>query len=456
MFKRWNRWIIGAAVLAISLSVFNPLARSGEPWLDYDFGGETIEFVGIWGDLRNRLTEETFDEGPGLAHKEWVEEKFNVNIEFEAYHLWPTGAAIDYIVPRMMAGEGNFMFNTVHQIKEVLVGEGLVYSVGDYVHDGYYARLPDMLSTRLQASNQFLGETFGFQAGPPEPSEAQAAIWNKSLFEREGLPSLYDLYEAGEWTWEAMQDIAIQATRDTSGDGEIDQWGVHVRHGPPGEILGVMRWVYHNDGAIAREIDGRVVLTLDEPQALEALEYWHDMVSVHEVVNKYASFTNGEVAISLDNPGAGGIMEGDSWEDMDDEYGAVPVPMGPQADSHVAVTEGEYIHMLPITTRNPEAKIELHAALYEVASPYIDPQLWEEEREEAMAYGLHFRDQESLETYMWLARNQMPIQFRAILEDHEELFQAIDDIVLGEMGASAAISGALPSAQAVIDDLYMQ
>lgn len=51
-----------------------------------------------------------------------------------------------------------------------------------------------------------------------------STFYNENLFAEAGLANPGDLGD--DWTWETAQDSARRLTRDTSGDGESDQWGV--------------------------------------------------------------------------------------------------------------------------------------------------------------------------------------------------------------------------------------
>ena len=39
---------------------------------------------------------------------------------------------------------------------------------------------------------------------------------------------MYDVFFNYEWTWDKMLEYAKNLTRDTDGDGIIDQWGLGV------------------------------------------------------------------------------------------------------------------------------------------------------------------------------------------------------------------------------------
>jgi multiple sugar transport system substrate-binding protein len=49
---------------------------------------------------------------------------------------------------------------------------------------------------------------------------------NRDIIGRLNVPQPVELFEAGQWTFDAFRNTAMAATLDTSGSGEIDQWGV--------------------------------------------------------------------------------------------------------------------------------------------------------------------------------------------------------------------------------------
>ena len=56
---------------------------------------------------------------------------------------------------------------------------------------------------------------------------SMVTFYNKTLIDREGLPDPYALYKENKWTWERCDEIVRKATKDTNGDGEIDQFGIY-------------------------------------------------------------------------------------------------------------------------------------------------------------------------------------------------------------------------------------
>lgn len=54
-------------------------------------------------------------------------------------------------------------------------------------------------------------------------------IYNATVFEEEALETPTELFDKGEWTYDKFLEYMAYFTRDTDGDGEIDQWGLGPR-----------------------------------------------------------------------------------------------------------------------------------------------------------------------------------------------------------------------------------
>ena len=128
---------------------------------------------------------------------------------------------------RLMAGESQYdLWHVQNKIGFYeLVSEGAVLAASDFLPTQFFETLPPYLQTTEEAF-KFKGKLWGIGNVEWRPMYGYAndivfVGYNKTLFEREGLPDLYELYIDGEWTWEMAGDIAAKATRDTDGDGEL-------------------------------------------------------------------------------------------------------------------------------------------------------------------------------------------------------------------------------------------
>ena len=152
-----------------------------------------------------------------------------------------------------------------------------------------------------------------------------AIIYNKTLFENNGLRTPDELFAAGEWTWENFKKAAIELTQDTDGDGKLDIWGfTEVR----GTFLPYM--ILSNGGSLVNVgMDGTITHNLNDPRALVAADFVYDAVHVSKYMNPEIGASNrdpfcaGQIAM-LSEAGTLGCLT-----DMRDEWGVVLFPSGP-------------------------------------------------------------------------------------------------------------------------------
>jgi multiple sugar transport system substrate-binding protein len=95
--------------------------------------------------------------------------------------------------------------------------------------------------------------------GLPKDASATLMLYNVDMFEKYGLSTPDE-----HWNWANLLSAAKELTRDTNGDGRIDQWGMFPY---PWWIF-----VWQNGAHILNEAGTECLLL--EPKAVEALEFW--------------------------------------------------------------------------------------------------------------------------------------------------------------------------------------
>jgi len=119
-----------------------------------------------------------------------------------------------------------------------------------------------------QIYSRFEGYLFGrpwsFVDSRPNTGGFSLGI-NLDLINAIGAANPVDLYNQGRWTWDAMLEIMRLATRDTTGDGIFDQFGIA---GQPGDLA--YYFIGANDG---RMVDDDLNYWLDHPNTIVALEF---------------------------------------------------------------------------------------------------------------------------------------------------------------------------------------
>ncbi len=113
--------------------------------------------------------------------------------------------------------------------------------------------------------------TFTYQGklyGLPKDASVDLLYWNCEMFEACGVDP-----PEPTWGWGEYLEAARKLTRDTDGDGRIDQWGTSGWTWLP--------WIWQNGGRVVSP-DGRRC-TLDAPETIEGIQFWGDLVTRYKV-----------------------------------------------------------------------------------------------------------------------------------------------------------------------------
>lgn len=211
--------------------------------------------------------------------------------------------------------------------------------------DLYYEQLWD-----LAMSN---GRLYGY----PWLGHTIQLVYNKTAFEEVGLTRAPE-------TWEELYEYAKKLTRDTDGDGKIDQWGLGLVGRQHHDITWLFNMFATQAGAELVKIqDGKPRVAINSEEGLEALEFYVQLVQ--EVCppdtelktggEVMADFRNGIVAMEFQGPW--GIT--DIWQSGNPfEVAAAATPAG---TSGRGADVGPYMLCIPegITGEKLEAAYKL-------------------------------------------------------------------------------------------------
>lgn len=225
---------------------------------------------------------------------------------------------------------------------------------------------------------------------------------NVDLFEEAGIP-----VPGWDWDFTDFVSIAKQLTLDKNGDGNMDQYGVHIYHthpdfynpfiNPPDEKE--CAWYTYDDAT--GFVDGS---NMDHENIVQGMQFIADLVNKHKVTPSPAlgdvaatglTFSNGKMAI--DASGATWSMGGFRAEIKDFEWKAVPQPShtpGQPCDSH---------HVLQRPTGAIMASTEHPREAWEFLKFYSGPEIEKivyEESEYIEFGGPRFKDSLMLEDWV--------------------------------------------------------
>lgn len=332
-----------------------------KPLGSYDLGGNTVTIIS-W--TSERMQNYFNDYIPVRDRIAEAEELFNCKIEFMQTREIP-----ETNFNRLMAGESAYdLWHVQNKIGYFeLVSEGAVLAASDFLPTEFFEALPPFLQSTEEAL-KFHGKYYGIGNVEWRPMYGYAndivfVGYNKTLFEREGLPDLFDLYLDGEWTWEKAGEIAAKATRDLDGDGETDQYG----------MTDLRAWdlaISNGTNVIKLDENGRVIYTADEDAYIEAVEQFCEWWSTGvlnqstNTGNNRQMFIDGLAAMHFNiTPAvmANNIIPGN----MADEWAIVPFPMGPRVTEHLYPNQALSTTLIPVNAADPEALVALKVFLWQ-------------------------------------------------------------------------------------------
>jgi multiple sugar transport system substrate-binding protein len=133
----------------------------------------------------------------------------------------------------------------------------------------------------------------------PQNLSSLVVYYNRDLFDAASVP-----YPEAGWTWDDFLAAAKALTKDIDGDGLTDQHGLGVEN----SLIRFTPFIWQAGGELVDDVDRPTRLTIDTPQAREAIQFFIDLSLVHKVVPTEAEvlatsdedrFMNGTTAMLL-------------------------------------------------------------------------------------------------------------------------------------------------------------
>ncbi|HBR28720.1 MAG TPA: hypothetical protein DD789_04665 [Firmicutes bacterium] len=218
------------------------------------------------------------------------------------------------------------------------------------VEQGYLAEMEDVFKKLGDIPEKFVTiNSEGKIYDIPASQEARMLYYRKDLFAAAGIqpPKTFD-----EWVVAAKT-----LTKDTDGDGKIDQYGISLTGAPP-EVSYDISCLFWANGAELFDADLKVVI--DSPQAIETLKYVEKLkpycppgLANTTYKDLAVNFANGLAAMAI-YPGRM-LLNIDRYNpELGPNVGVVPLPVGPSGTTpltHTAINN----FLVFKTTKNVEA-----------------------------------------------------------------------------------------------------
>lgn len=264
---------------------------------------------GFWGSPEEAATHQSVADAFMELHPE---------IQIEIWHqpwadyftklqtLWAANDAA--AIPDVM-----FLFPVPSYAKDGVLEDLTPYiEASDYNLDDYWPGLLD--------SAMYEGGLYGF----PRDIGLEVLYYNKDIFDEVGVE-----YPTEEWTWDDLLAAAEQLTVVES-SGRVSRYALGMEGGK------YQLWVGQNGGSILDDMSNPTTCTLDQPEAVEGVKFFADMMNnnyamrdanLSQAGGDAAVFQSGQVAMIIQNASR---VSAFNAAGMNYDVAVVPIPEGGQ------------------------------------------------------------------------------------------------------------------------------
>lgn len=323
-----------------------------------------------------------------LERNKTIEKRFNCKITYQYYE--PTGF-YNEVYPILMSGEklADVMIPTLFNYGK--------FAVADYLGD--LGELP-----YLKLDEEYWIDLYNDAAVSPDGKRLGASSYmanpyqycfglyfNKRLISELNLQNPYDLLAEGKWNWENFGQLLDNAMKDVDNNAVFDGKDIYSITG--GLDGGITAFFMANGQHMFKMEDNLVKYAMTDEGVIPTLTTLKDMFSAPGCYYYGGGdsqlctqmFMDGQVTFFMNL-----MNRGDRLRDMKDDYGFLPIPMGPNVDQFYSpIDHNTPIICVPSTgIDNPEATGAILQAM--ACASYKEKDIWEEE-----VAGLYYRDDES-------------------------------------------------------------
>jgi multiple sugar transport system substrate-binding protein len=218
----------------------------------------------------------------------------NVNVTME---LLPAGQNyFEKLQTLIAAGTAPDVFDMWEGYIQPYAANGALVNLDPFLEADSQISKTDLLPAAVEGANwegSIYALSIGFMPGPI------SIYYNTDHFDTAGLA-----HPTSEWTWNDMAEAARSLTLDGNGDGTPEQWGLVY------DLWFVpwLYWVWSNGGDVFNADE--TACTLAEPAAVEAIQFWADLVTedvalspsmLQAMQGSLNSFLTGAVSMYLGN-----------------------------------------------------------------------------------------------------------------------------------------------------------
>lgn len=231
----------------------------------------------------------------------WIEEFEQANPDILID--WQIATGLSELPVRIASGLGPDVMEMWGATAKDLADNGFLLDLNPYIErDWTDEDLNDFFPASWAAGRLISGPNAGMQYGIPSYANLFLMYYNETIFSEAGIPFLPDLDRQGDWTWDTLVDIGKKLTKRNT-DGSVIQWTLDDDsfHQPTARGSG---WIHAAGGKVFDIPHNPTRFLLDEPEAIEALQFLQDLIWTHEITppmydRAQAHFHEGKAAMNL-------------------------------------------------------------------------------------------------------------------------------------------------------------
>ena len=433
--------LLAAMMLTACVAVAEEMPEKKYP--DLDFGGETV-YIYDWWSNGERNPEPDEDEAKLYAYRDWINETYNVNVVELALSDWEGN-------PAELA---NMVMNGVND-KLCLVAVAADFEGGPLANDLYMPWQIDLSGEKWnKAASDVMtkgGQVYGVHVGPTEPRSC--IFFNKRVLTEAGIDpeTIYDAQADGTWTWDMLLDLCSKVQRDIDNDGVNDIFGM------TGSNDDLCIGLVFSNGAEFFKLDenGKLAIGANSQEALDAFTMFRKIEDNYIAPQPEGS--NWDWFKDFWKTGTTAFYAGQTWQgfndgaemaDMEDEWGAVMFPKGPNGETYLAMA-CDNIYGVPNVYDDATAlKIQ---QIYDV---YTDPTPGVDDEDGWIGNKYNYTDDRAVdETYAMMRESEHSVANRTYLlgSTNDVLGSCFLWGPIWSMTAAEAVESATPVWQALVD-----
>jgi hypothetical protein len=345
-----------------------------------DFGGRTVYIYDWWSN--DDAEHSTRDKEPDAEtqalydYRDWLEETYNVKIVETALSDWG-GNPTELTNINMNGGlngkgdDGDWC----------IIAIAADFAASPLANDLYMPWQIDVSGEKWnKITNSFMtkdGKVYGVHVGKTEPRSC--LFFNKRVLKEAGVEweTIYDMQKDGTWTWDAWKEIMSKVQRDKDNDGIIDIYGLTGS----GDDLATALVFANGAKFFDKDENGRLSIAVNQQAALDALTervaIWNEFAAPQPEGSNWdwfkAFWEQGTTAFYAGQTWQG-FNDGAEMSDMEDEWGCVMVPKGPNADDYLAMACDNVYGIPNVYSDEVSLKIQQIYDLYTNDVPGTDPE----------------------------------------------------------------------------------